>query len=184
MHDDDQEYQAHSDSRKPQLQRSVSSDKRPIVGGRKMSSDTNKSDYDPHSDAQLKALRSDKEVGQSSSSRVQLSHSSMTHICSPCRHIFRARARPLRGICYLILALIILLWCLGTQVTMVSAFWTVALCIASFIFVFIGSRQFYLFTSCTQCGSIDTSRLDSAHGRQIQTETHLKSETSYIRNKI
>ena len=118
-----------------------------------------------------------------STSRIQAKLDKYTHICQPCRELFNARSKPLIGAALIVAAALLYTWYLATDLFS-GGFWMFVMNAAALIFVAVGTRHFFVFTQCPRCNSERTSRLDSAHGRQIRTETVVKSETSYIRKQL
>ena len=118
-----------------------------------------------------------------STSRIQAKLDKYTHICQPCRELFNARSKPLVGSALIGAAGILYAWYLGTDV-FTGGFWMLVMNAAALVFIAIGVRHFFVFTQCPRCNSERTSRLDSAHGRQIRTETVVRTETSYIRKQL
>ena len=118
-----------------------------------------------------------------STSRIKASLDTVSHICQPCRNMFLAQRRIPVGVVLELIAVGLYIWYLSSPL-FIGMFWGLVMHAAVIIFIIIGIRNFYLFTNCPACGSARTSRLDTPHGRQIQTETIVKSETSYIRKSI
>lgn len=122
-------------------------------------------------------------VQRSGTSRIEAKLDKYTHICQPCRELFNARSKPVIGSGLIAAAAILYTWYLSTDVFN-GGFWMLIMNAAALIFIAVGARHFFVFTQCPRCHSERTSRLDSAHGRQIRTETVVKSETSYIRKQL
>ena len=118
-----------------------------------------------------------------STSRIRAKLEKFSHICQPCRHMFLARRKPLNGSILLIAGTLLYTW-YSLSPLFEGAFWFLVMHAACIIFVIIGLRQFMISTDCPNCGSDRTSRLDTAHGRQIQTETIVRTGTSYIRKEL
>lgn len=118
-----------------------------------------------------------------STSRIKASLETLSHICQPCRHMFLAKRRVPIGVALELVAFALYTWYLSSPL-FIGMFWGLVMHAAVLIFIVVGARHFLLFTNCPACGSPRTSRLDTPHGRQIQTETIVKSETSYIRKSI